>query len=129
MFELYDEDHVHDFVEELSKELASMRTFTYVQLFAALESIGFDGPDVLTTPVIARVIREKSKLPDRPTKKDVAAVLQGLSILAPHLVRVQQDNVYLGARPDKLRSVILSQLSTLPSAYQFGGEFAPGERP
>ncbi|MBO4139306.1 ATP-binding protein [Micromonospora tulbaghiae] len=123
LFDLYDEGRVHDFVEELSKELSSNRAFTYVQLFAALESIGFSGPDVLTTPVIARVIREKANSPTRPTKKEVAAVLQGLSILAPHLVRVQGDNVYLGARPDKLRAVILTQLSTLPSAYRFEGDF------
>jgi hypothetical protein len=43
-----------------------------------------------------------------------------MAILAPHLVRVQGDNVFLGARPDKLREAILLQLQTLPPNYRFG---------
>ncbi|MGI5211938.1 ATP-binding protein [Plantactinospora sp. CA-290183] len=123
MFELYTEKDVRDFIDILGKELAGKRTFSYVHLFAALEEIGFNGPDVLTTPVIAKVIRDMSGDPNSPTKKDVAAVLSGLSMLAPHLVRVAGDNVFLGAKPDKLREVILKQLALLPSAYKFGADF------
>jgi Histidine kinase-, DNA gyrase B-, and HSP90-like ATPase len=123
MFELYTESDVRDFIDVLGKELAGQRSFSYVHLFAALEEIGFNGPDVLTTPVIAKVIRDMSGVADRPTKRDVAAVLTGLSMLAPNLVRVAKDDVFLGARPDKLRAVILGQLRTLPSEYKFGADF------
>ncbi|MYR71315.1 MULTISPECIES: ATP-binding protein [unclassified Streptomyces] len=115
VFSLYDPDDVHEFVESLTQEVISLEHLSYTDLFAALHEIGFDEPDMLTTPVIAKSIRDQTGNRDYPTKKDVYAVLHGMSILAPNMVRVQGDNVFLGARPDKLRDAILAQLGKIPS--------------
>jgi hypothetical protein len=120
MFGLYNENAVHDFIEQLAERLAANQSLSYSELLAALGEIGFGGPDMLTTPVIAKEIRDRRGNPTSPTKEDVAAVLHGLSILAPNLVRVKHDNVFLGARPDKLREVVLQQIRALPAEYQFG---------
>ncbi|MEV4341667.1 ATP-binding protein [Streptomyces sp. NPDC049590] len=115
VFTLYDPDEVHDFIEGLTQEVISLEHLSYTDLFSALHEIGFDEPDMLTTPVIAKTIRDQSGNKEFPTKKDVYAVLHGMSILAPNMVRVQGDNVFLGARPDKLRDAILAQLGKIPT--------------
>ncbi|SED88879.1 Histidine kinase-, DNA gyrase B-, and HSP90-like ATPase [Streptomyces sp. 3213] len=115
VFSLYDPDDVHEFVEGLTREAISLEHLSYTDLFTALHEIGFDEPDMLTTPVIAKAIRDQTGNKEFPTKKDVYAVLHGMSILAPNMVRVQGDNVFLGARPDKLRDAILAQLGKIPS--------------
>lgn len=120
LFVLYNENDVHNFITDLSDKLHAQRSLSYSEIFSALENLGFEGPDMLTTPVIAKEIRDKSGDRAYPNKKDVAGVLSGLSILAPTMVRVQGDNVFLGARPDKLREVILKQLNSLPSNYSIG---------
>ncbi|MET9706192.1 ATP-binding protein [Streptomyces griseus] len=114
VFSLYDPDEVHEFVESLTQEVISLQHLSYTDLFSALHAIGFDEPDMLTTPVIAKMIRDQTENKEYPTKKDVYAVLHGMSILAPNMVRVQGDNVFLGARPDKLRDAILAQLGKIP---------------
>ncbi|WP_405906655.1 ATP-binding protein [Streptomyces sp. NBC_00828] len=114
VFSLYDPDEVHEFVEGLTQEVISLEHLSYTDLFSALHEIGFDEPDMLTTPVIAKTIRDQTGNKEYPTKKDVYAVLHGMSILAPNMVRVQSDNVFLGARPDKLRDAILAQLGKIP---------------
>jgi hypothetical protein len=120
IFSMYNEAAVHEWVQELANELKDRKAPTLVQILASLEKIGYDGPDKLTTPVIAREIRKNIGNQNWPSKDDVAAVLSGLSILSPTLIRVQKDNVFLGARPDKLRQVLLDQLASLPSEYKFG---------
>ncbi|MEO3854719.1 ATP-binding protein [Acrocarpospora sp. B8E8] len=120
LFLLYDDRDVHTFIADLSDRLHAQKTLSYTEIFRALENLGFEGPDMLTTPVIAKEIRDRTGDKGYPTKKDVAGVLSGLSIMAPTMVRVQGDNVFLGARPDKLREVIVKQLNSIPSTYSIG---------
>lgn len=113
VFKLYDPDKVAEFINHFLADSATAPSLSYAEIFDALEEIGFDSPDMLTSPVIAKTIRDRSGS-EFPTKVDVARVLQGMHILTPHLIRVQNDNVFLGARPDKFREALLAQVAQLP---------------
>lgn len=120
LFELYSPKAVHEYIGKLAEELQDTSRLSYAALFDALASLSFEGPDMLTTPVIALRIRENTKNSGVPTKSDVAELLKGLAILAPAIVRVAGDNVFLGARPDVLREAVLKQVRALPPAYRYG---------
>lgn len=120
VFYLYDPDEVAQFIDQFLAESAAVPRLSYAEIFDALEEVGFDSPDMLTSPVIAKTIRD-SKGSAFPNKQDVAKVLQGMHILTPHLIRVQGDNVFLGARPDKFRQAILAQVAQLPEKFKKTG--------
>ncbi len=116
IFSLYDPDEVTKFVDRFLADSAAP-SLSYADIFDALEEIGFDSPDMLTSPVIAKTIRERNGS-QFPNKQDVARVLQGMQILTPHLIRVQGDNVFLGARPSKFREALLAQVAQLPQKFR-----------
>lgn len=120
VFKLYDPAEVAKFVDEFLADSAAAPSLSYAEIFDALEEIGFDSPDMLTSPVIAKTIRDRNGSAF-PTKQDVAKVLQGMQILTPHLIRVQGDNVFLGARPDKFRQALLAQVAQLPEKFKKTG--------
>ncbi len=119
-FKLYDPGEVAEFVDQFLADSAAAPSLSYAEIFDALEEIGFDSPDMLTSPVIAKTIRDRNGSAF-PTKQDVAKVLQGMQILTPHLIRVQGDNVFLGARPDKFRQALLAQVAQLPEKFKKTG--------
>lgn len=117
MFALRDPAAVTSYVHDFLATLSEKAVLSYDQILDSLESIGFDSPDMLTCSVIAKNIRDSTGSPEFPTKLDVSNVLKGMQILTPQLIRVQNDNVFLGARPDTFRSALLAQVARLPKVF------------
>lgn len=118
VFNQYDPDAVHDFVEELVDELQSHERLSFEDFFDALTAIGYQEPDTLTTEVIAREIRRANGSKDFPKKTDVGQVVAGLSVLVPHLIRANGSQVFLGAEPAALRDAVVRLLARVPNRYR-----------
>jgi len=118
VFELFDPDAVHDFVEELATELEQQERLSFEDFFEALSAIGYQEPDALTTDVIAREIRRARKSQDFPKVVDVTKVVDGLSVLVPHLIRLNGRQVFLGAEPAALRGAVVALLARVPERYR-----------
>ena len=119
IFQLHDPDSVHDWVKKAAAKLKSQRALTLGHLLQALEAIGYEGPNALNVAVIAERI---GNLPDMstPTRQDLRAVVRGLAVLVPSLIRITKDDVFLSQSPQKLRDAILTQISGIPAEYRFG---------
>lgn len=118
VFEMFDPDAVHDFVEELATVLEQQERLSFDDFFDALSSIGYQEPDALTTDVVAREIRRAKKTQDFPKVADVTAVVNGLSVLVPHLIRLNGRQVFLGAEPATLRDAVVTLLARVPERYR-----------
>jgi len=118
VFKLHSPAAVSDWVETFIAETEEEPVLRYDELLEALESIGHAGPDAITTSVLAKEVRALRNDDQFPTRQDVAAVMKGLEVLLPNVVRVAGDNVYIGTSPDKLRDAIRTQLGSVPAEFQ-----------
>lgn len=118
VFDLHDPNTVADWVGDFIAETESEPILGYDELLEALESIGHSGPDAITTSVLAKEVRTLRDDSQFPTRHDVAAVMKGLEVLLPNVVRVVGDNVYIGTSPTKLRDAIRTQLGSVPADFK-----------
>jgi hypothetical protein len=119
LFQLWSPDTVEEWVDEFVAEATDRRTLGYDLLLATIEKVGLAGPDAITISVLAREARSILGDAEFPTRQDVAAVIRGLEVLLPQLVRVVGENVYFGVPPAKLREAIREQLRAVPDEYRF----------
>ena len=117
VFERHDPDAVHVFVEELAVELEQQERLSLGDFFDALVAIGYQEPDTLTTEVIAREIRQAKSSTDFPRAPDVGKVVEGLSVLVPYLLRINGNQVFLGAEPAALRDAVVGLLGSVPERH------------
>lgn len=118
IFELHSPAAVSDWVENFIAETEQEPVLRYDELLEALENIGLAGPDAITTSVLAKEVRDLRDDDQFPTRQHVAAVMKGLEVLLPNVVRVSGDNVYIGTSPTKLRDAIRTQLGSVPAEFQ-----------
>lgn len=128
LFELWSPGDVKDWVDTFVEEATARRMLSYDVLLAAIERVGLSGPDAITIPVLAREAREILNDAEFPNRRDVSAVIRGLEVLLPQLVRVSGEDVYFGVPPAKLREAIRRQIDAVPDAYRFDVE-EPSEAP
>ncbi len=122
LFEQFSPDAVAEWVEQFVKEAAARRVLRYDVLLAAIDKVGYSGPDAITTSVLAREARVLIGDEKFPTQRDVHAVLRGLEVLLPHLVRLTGENAYFGVPASKLREAIRVQLQAVPDEYKLNIE-------
>ena len=118
LFEQCSPDAVEKWVDEFVTEAADRRVLGYDVLLAAIDRVGYAGPDAITTSVLAREARALMGEKDFPSLRDVRAVLRGLEVLLPHLVRLAGENAYFGVPANKLREAIREQLQAVPDEYK-----------
>jgi hypothetical protein len=128
LFSEHSPDGVAAWVDDFVKEAEERRVLRYDVLLAAIDKVGYAGPDAVTTSVLAREARELLGDQQFPTTRDMHAVLKGLEVLLPQLVRLAGENAYFGVPASKLREAIREQLQAVPDAYKTNIE-EPAEAP
>jgi Histidine kinase-, DNA gyrase B-, and HSP90-like ATPase len=118
LFDQYTPDAVDAWVETFVNEAAERRVLSYDVLLAAINNVGYAGPDAITTSVLAHEARGLLGDKSFPSTRDVNAVLRGLTVLLPHLVRLTGENAYFGVPASKLREAIIEQLRAVPAEYK-----------
>ena len=117
LFELYDPDKVHSWVENFVADVESTPHLSIGDLLWALDDIGIDGPDELATLVIADRLRRKFDS-NFPSEVQVRSAIEGLSVLLPAIVRNSGRQVYLSAAPADIRNALVAQLQLLPDSIR-----------
>ncbi len=128
LFSRHSPDAVAQWVDNLVKEAEGRRVLRYDVLLAAIDKVGYAGPDAVTTSVLAREARALLGDAKFPSQREVHAVLRGLEVLLPQLVRLAGENAYFGVPASKLREAIREQLQAVPDAYKTNIE-EPAEAP
>jgi len=114
VFGLSDPDRVHEWVEKIASTTESKPHLTINQFLGALEEIGFEGPDALSVEVIADRIRRRTGTTRQPTSTEIGAVVSGLSVLVPSIVRFRPPYVFISASASSIRSTLIAQMAKLP---------------
>ena len=121
LFELYDPDDVDAWVSAQTYAVQARSSSLPLDVFLdTIAEIGFDGPDVISTGVVADRIRSKGDEGLQPTRAQVRYLVAGLNVLLPSIIRVVQDDVFFSASPATIRQALMTQLGQLPESLRFG---------
>lgn len=123
IFQLYDPQAVHDWVQSFVKQLQSSKVFGLDNFLNTIAELEWQGPDPLNVSVIAKEGRRTSGMKETPTRTDVKKLVEGLQQVVPALIRLNGDEVILNASPQTLRDAIMHQIKENPKT------FVPKERP
>ncbi len=118
IFELYDPEEVHQWVEKFISVVESQPRIRIGDLLWAFDEIGIDGPDEIETTVIADRLRSKFDNKSFPTERHVRDSITGLSVFLPAIVRNSNKQVYLSAGPKDIRNALVEQLQLLPDSIK-----------
>ena len=118
VFELYDPDHVKDWIKKFIEEVKREPHIPIGDLLWAFDQIGIDGPDELETTVIADRLRSKYNNKNFPSERHVRDAIAGLSVFLPAIVRSSNKQVYLSAGPKDIRNALVEQLQMLPESIR-----------
>ena len=124
VFDLYNPDEVHEWVERFVAEAESEPHIPLGDLLWAFDQIGIEGPDELETTVIADRLRTKYESKTFPTEAHVRNAVAGLSVFLPAIVRISNKQVYLSAGPKDIRNALVEQLQLLPDSIKISVEHA-----
>lgn len=120
LFECHDPDVARDWVANYVEAAGDASTVSIPEFLNAVEALGFARPDALTASVIAEKIRDTKESETQPTRTAVAALVQGLEVLLPQIVRIAGENVFISAPPDLIRVALREQVDRLPQKYRYG---------
>lgn len=119
LFELYDPDEVHAWVNSFVKHSVERPHISVGQLLDAFSEIGIEGPDELETSVIAYHMRLSARDSSFPSESDIRSAVEGLGVFLPSIVRNNNKQVYLSASPADIRAALVDQLQLLPESIRF----------
>lgn len=118
IFEIFTPLEVEKWIDNYSDGVRSAQKVTLDQVLDAIQQIGYQSPNATTTTVIADRIANRPGSHYSPTRLDIRKIIAGLQVLAPSLIRINNDDVYLSTPARKLREAILSQISGLPPMFK-----------
>ena len=119
MFQFHDPNLVHDWAQTLTIDGVPKNALTLDLLLDGIDSLGFEGPDVINSSTVAQELRRMLGERDRPTNTEVKAVAQGLGVLLPGLIEVSaQGDLYLSGTVQVIRQRIREMLDRLPTSLQ-----------
>ncbi len=126
LFDQHNPSHAEQWIGEFaSRTLAEPRLSLDTILSALNESDFREGEPINVNVIVDRLKRNKS-VPrvGSITKHNVLAVFQGLSVLVPDLVRVEDNReyVYFGTSAAKLKEAVQQQIERVPPAFRYGLE-------
>lgn len=116
---MFTPDGVRDWVESFCIHMTQPK-LTLGMLLDLLVSIGHNGPDAISTKVIAHEARKQYSSLKDVTFREVSVVLSGLQVLFPKLVTIETDKIYLSTTPAQIRQELLAQIKDSPSRQIFG---------
>ncbi len=112
-FEHFDPCQVSEWVSQLEEEMRTSRVFTIDVFIEALKELRGKVPDTLSASLIAYTCRESLGAVS-VQDKDVIALVTGLQIIVPHLVKLSSnDKVIVNASPSSVANAIRTQLDKL----------------
>lgn len=114
LFEFRDPDKVADWVGSLNEWLERQQGVSVGEFIDGLNGIERDIPDAVHASLISEKIRANTGR--QITKTDVIALVRGLAILIPQLLRVEGENIIVSAHPDVLADSIAQQLKAIHEA-------------
>jgi hypothetical protein len=122
LFDFHNPDEVHIWVEKLKVQLEKQKPALSLDLFfRAVESLDFDGPNAVSASVVAQKISDMTSKKNRPKVNDVGAVVRGLMVLVPSLIRLtSKDDIQFSTSPAGLRSALIKQIKIVPHEFRFG---------
>ena len=118
VFEHYDPDEVHCWVQSFVRKSVEKPHVSVGQLLKTFDEIGIEGPDELETAVIADRIRQSSDDRNFPREGDIRRAVEGLGVFLPSIVRNSGKQVYLSASPADIRGALVDQLQLLPESMR-----------
>ena len=118
VFEHYDPDEVHSWVQSFVRKSVEKPHVSVGQLLKTFDEIGIEGPDELETAVIADRIRQSSSDRNFPLEGDIRRAVEGLGVFLPSIVRNSGKQVYLSASPADIRGALVDQLQLLPESMR-----------
>jgi hypothetical protein len=122
VFDLRNPDEVHEWVEKLKVMLEKQKLALSLDIFfRAVKSLDFDGPNAVSASVVAQKISDMTEKKTRPKVADVRAVVSGLMVLVPSLIRLtSKDDIQFSTSPEGLRSALVRQIKVVPEPFRFG---------
>jgi hypothetical protein len=105
---------------EVQKSTKHLSLGVLIQALVAIADGNPDRPDMIHCAQIADQCRELLGDNQFPTRADVAAAIRGLSLMAPNVISIQNQDVMLNAAPGKLTELISAQINTIPDGYRYG---------
>jgi hypothetical protein len=113
-------DAIAEKVGELETRVTQRARVSLDAFLNALETLGFERPEAVTTALIVDRMRAASGNPQQPLEIEVIALVRGLEVMCPSLIRLRsgKKQVILGVSPTKLREDIMRQLNALPAALR-----------
>ncbi len=122
LFDYHNPDDVHLWVEKLKRRIETQKpALSFDLFFRAVESLDFDGPNAISASVVAQKISDITGKKTRPKVNDVGALVRGLMVLVPSLIRLtSKDDIQFSTSPAGLRSALIKQIKIVPEEFRFG---------
>jgi len=121
VFGKHDPNEVDTWVAAFVADASGRRRLSLGLVLRVIGEIGYVGPNPISADVVADRIAGLTHGAIKPGRSEVTNVVRGLSVVAPHLIRVVGGNdIFLSTSPAKLRELLLLQLRDLPHEYTFG---------
>lgn len=111
-------DEVSRWVKDYVGKLRRANAFGLDSFFKTLARLKFRGPNSISADVIALKGQELTGA-DWPERKDIVALVSGLQMLLPSMIRVVNNrDVEIDASPPQLREAIMQQLAEVPESFR-----------
>jgi len=123
IFDLHSPDAVKEWVDDLIEKQKNTKHVPLGVLIQALIVLANDGPDMPDTLHCAQIAAECRKLLGNnqyPGRNDVASAIRGLSLMAPNVVSISNQDVMLNTSASKLSELIFAQVTAIPDGYRYG---------
>ena len=112
VLKIYDPEGVSSWVRALREELQSSRVLTIDVFLQALTELKGKVPDTLAASTIALTCRDKLGVAE-VLDQHVIALAQGLQIIVPDLVGINDDRIVVNASATRVAAAVTAQLEKL----------------
>lgn len=122
VFDLHNPDDVHAWTEKIRTGIEKKPPALTLDLFfQAIEALDFDGPNAVSASNVAQKVSELTNKKIRPKVPEVVALVRGLMVLVPSLIRLtSKDDIQFSASLPGLRAALAKQISIVPDEFRFG---------
>jgi len=116
VFSIFTPSDVNEWVVALERRLQTQRELTIDKFLSVLDVVKNEQPDAVGTKTI--LMRARQMYPGlRATEPDVKAVVEGLAILVPDLIALDNGDVIVNASAERVAAAVRTQLEILHKGY------------
>jgi FAD dependent oxidoreductase len=124
LFDQHDPSHAEQWISEFASRTLAEPRLSLDTILSALNEADFREGEPINVNVIVDRLKRNRSIPRVGSidKHKVLAVFQGLSVLVPDLVRVEDNReyIYFGTSAAKLREAVQQQIERVPPAFRYG---------